>query len=335
MLRLASLQSSHLAGSLTTKRYYVRRWHKLAPYFSKGDVMAKLTMAKLSRMKTYVPAKQRKDKENQNDKLKRLGRVHQLVFSSDSKYVVGFMIARPDIAGMVKQKDVFVALDAISVDEKTVICKDDKDAFDDAACKRLGINFDRCIIWEGCDVITKSGTFLGYVMDACFDAGTGVVDYFSAQEGSAASALVGTFDIPAAWVYGFEKGKMIVRDEAASIELSGGLAAKAGEGYAVAKDKAKEGVAKADEVASKAVDKGSHALGGVIGRAKNSVKEIGDSYQEGLGTKTDSTAGAQKVENQAAKNDNVQRAAQAVGSQLKKSKGMFSDFMREFKDASK
>lgn len=297
--------------------------------------MGKLTMAKLSRMKTYVPAKQRKGKESNEDKQKKLGRVHQLVFSADSKTVVGFMIVRPDIAGMIKQKDVFVALDAVSIEENTVVCKVDKDAFDDAACKRLGLDLDSCIIWEGCDVVTKSGTFLGYVMDACFDLNSGVVDYFSAQEGSTASALVGTFDIPAAWVYGFSKGKMIVRDEAASLELSGGLAAKAGEGYAVAKDKAKVGVAKADEAAAKAVDKGSHALGGVIGRAKASVKEFGDSYQEGRGTATSSTTQTKKVENSPANNDNMQKAAQAVGDQLKKSKGMFSDFMREFKDASK
>lgn len=304
--------------------------------------MAKLTMAQLSRMKTYVPGKARKGEKPSEDNIKKLGRVHQLVFSPDSRYVVGFMIKRPDIAGMIKQDDRFVALDAIEVREKAVVCSDEKGAFDKDAVKRLGLDFDHCIIWEGCDVKTQSGQYLGYVMDACFDSATGAVDYFAAQEGSTASALVGNFEIPAAWLIKYENGCMIVRDEAADLELSGGIAGKAGEGYAVAKDKAKAGVAKADEVASKAVDKGSHALGGVIGRAKQGFEETASSFKEGMGeseakpaNSASSTTSSASGANSTTNGDNVQKAAQAVGSQLKKSKGMFSDFMREFKDASK
>lgn len=311
--------------------------------------MAKLTMAQLSRKKTYIPGKTRKGEAPSEDNIKKLGRVHQLVFAHDSKTVVGFMIKRPDIAGMVKQDDRFVPLDAVEFRENGIVCRGNKDDFDNAAAKRLGINLDTCIIWEGCDVKTQSGKYLGYVIDACFDSESGVVDYYAAQEGSTASAIVGNFEIPAAWLIAYKDGTMIVRDEAANLELSGGLAGKAGEGYAVAKDKAKEGVAKADEVASKAVDKGSHALGGFIGRAKQEASKIGASFQEGMGegseaagggssaasAGTASTAKTQGVENKPTNGDNVQKAAQAVGSQLKKSKGMFSDFMREFKDASK
>lgn len=303
--------------------------------------MPKFTMSQLSRMKVYVPGKPKKNQAPE-DALKKLGRVHNLVFAPDSRTVVGFMIKRPDIAGMVKQDDRFVSLDAVEVREKTVVCKGDKEFFDAPACKRLGIDFDSCIIWEGCDVKTQAGKFIGYVVDACFDLATGVVDYFSAQEGSTASALVGNFDIPAAWVLSYKGGTMVVRDEAANLELSGGLAGKAGEGYAVAKDKAKEGVAKADEAAAKAVDKGSHALGGVIGRTKQMFKETGEGFQEGMGgasapsaNRSTSTAGGTTVEKSSDNADNVQKAAQAVGEQLNKSKGMFSNFMREFKDASK
>lgn len=299
--------------------------------------MAKLSMSKLSRLKTYIPAKARKNADAASENLKKLGRVHQLVFSPDSKYVVGFMIKRPDIAAMIKQDDVFVPLDALKVQDNTVICRGNKDDFDKAAVKRLGIDFDHCIIWEGCDVKTQSGTYIGYVIDACFDSETGIVDYLAAQEGSTASALVGNFEIPAAWLIRYDNGCMVVRDEAANLELSGGLAGKAGEGYAVAKDKAKVGVAKADEAAAKAVDKGSHALGGLIGRAKAGAKEIGESFQEGAGTATSSpsTSGTSASANKSNNSDKVEQAAHKVGSQLKKSTGMFSDFMREFKDASK
>lgn len=298
--------------------------------------MPKFTMSQLSRMKVYVPTKPKKGQAPE-EALKKMGRVHNLVFAPDSRTVVGFMIKRPDIAGMIKQEDRFVAIDAIAVNDKAITCSSAQDAFDQAACKSRNIDFDSCIIWEGCDVKTQAGQFLGYVVDACFDLSTGVVDYFAAQEGSTASALVGNFEIPAAWVLSYKGGTMVVRSEAANLELSGGLAGKAGEGYAVAKDKAKEGVAKADEAAAKAVDKGSHALGGVIGRTKQTFAETASGFKEGMGTsdKAVSTASGTKVEKQANNADNVQKAAQAVGNQLNKSKGMFSDFMREFKEASK
>lgn len=309
----------------------------------KREPMAKITISQINRAKTYVPGKVKKGEAPSEDNLKKLGRLHNVVFAPDSRSVVGFMIKRPDIAGMVKQDDRFVALDAIDVHEKALVCRGNKDDFDRDACKRLSIDFDACIIWEGCDVKTVSGSYLGYVVDSCFDTTSGLVDYFAAQEGSTASSLVGNFEIPAAWVLSYKNGVMIVRDEAANLELSGGLAGKAGEGYAIAKDKAKVGVAKADEVAAKAVDKGSHALGNFMGHAKNEAKKIGDSFQEGLGNDAASKASAgqtsttngSKVAKSSNNADNVQRAAQAVGGQLNKTKGMFSDFMREFKDASK
>ncbi|MCI1318610.1 MAG: PRC-barrel domain containing protein, partial [Atopobiaceae bacterium] len=44
---------------------------------------------------------------------KRLGKVHQVVFSPNGRQVVGILISRPDVAGMVKRDDVFCALDSI------------------------------------------------------------------------------------------------------------------------------------------------------------------------------------------------------------------------------
>ena len=221
----------------------------------------------------------------------------------------------------------------------------------------------------------ESGKFLGYVMDARFDLATGDVDCFCAQEGEAASALVGSFEIPAAWVLRYSKGTMVVRDEAATLQLSGGLAGKAGEGYAVVKDKAKETVAKAGAAAGEAVDKGSHALGGALGRLGAGMKQAVGNFQDesGVGRKPTGekavakggksvadvaarTAGAKSATAKPAaasrarasakpssankpQTDDVSKAAgkaaRAVGEQLGKTSGMFSGFLREFKDASK
>ena len=129
---------------------------------------------------------------------------------------------------------------------------------------------------------------------------------------------------------------MIVRDQAAELELSGGLAAKAGEGYAHAKDGAKKATAKFDDAASKAVDKGAHGLGRMIGKAKSKVREAKASYDEAAGADPAQTSpGESKVASSSASADNGAKVAKAVGEQLGKTKGMFSGFIREFKEASK
>ena len=314
--------------------------------------MAKQMMVKLVGSRVYVHGKQTK-KQRKNDQPadpKKIGKVHNLVFSADSRVVVGVMLKRPDIAGMVKRDDRFIPLDALKFVDAGVICRGEKGDFDKDACKRLSHDLDQCIIWGGADVYCESGKFLGYVMDARVDVETGEVDCFCVQEGSAASSLVGTFDIPAAWVIRYDRGRMIVKDQAAKIELSGGLAGKAGEGYAAAKEGAKQAASKAGAAASAAVDKGSHGLGKVIGKAKVGVQRAVEDFQEASGADGASRAGkaaantavgdasaaaGNGVAQAKAASDNGQKAARAVGEQLGKTKGMFSGFLREFKDASK
>lgn len=314
--------------------------------------MAKQMMVKLVGSRVYVHGKQTK-KQRKNDQPadpKKIGKVHNLVFSADSRVVVGVMLKRPDIAGMVKRDDRFIPLDALKFVDAGVICRGEKGDFDKDACKRLSLDLDHCIIWGGADVYCESGKFLGYVMDARVDVETGEVDCFCVQEGSAASSLVGTFDIPAAWVIRYDRGRMIVKDQAAKIELSGGLAGKAGEGYAAAKEGAKQAASKAGAAASVVVDKGSHGLGKVIGKAKVGVQRAVEDFQEASGADGASRAGkaaantavgdasaaaGNGVAQAKAASDNGQKAARAVGEQLGKTKGMFSGFLREFKDASK
>lgn len=314
--------------------------------------MAKQMMVKLVGSRVYVHGKQTK-KQRKNDQPadpKKIGKVHNLVFSADSRVVVGVMLKRPDIAGMVKRDDRFIPLDALKFVDAGVICRGEKGDFDKDACKRLSLDLDHCIIWGGADVYCESGKFLGYVMDARVDVETGEVDCFCVQEGSAASSLVGTFDIPAAWAIRYDRGRMIVKDQAAKIELSGGLAGKVGEGYAAAKEGAKQAASKAGAAASVAVDKGSHGLGKVIGKAKVGVQRAVEDFQEASGADGASRAGkaaantavgdasaaaGNGVAQAKAASDNGQKAARAVGEQLGKTKGMFSGFLREFKDASK
>ena len=156
---------------------------------------------------------------------KRLGKVHFPVFTADGRSVVGFMVSPPDVAGMIKQPDRFVARDAVRVYEGVIAVDDAKGSYDAAAAKRLGIDLDTCIIWTGMDVVTVQGTKLGYCSDAAFNPKTGAVTSFTLTGGAAAAALLGTIEMPVRYLKGYRDGAMIVDDEAATLELSGGAAA--------------------------------------------------------------------------------------------------------------
>lgn len=236
------------------------------------------TMNQLMGLKVFkpLPEKKRLKKDGTPRNLPKLGKVHNVVFSPDGSKVVGLLVKRPDVAGMVARDDVFLGVDSFDQTERGLVCTRGDDSFDDAARKRLSLDWDRCIIWGGMDVRSVSGKYLGFVSDIFF-ADTGRIDHVLATDGGVANALVGGFEIPVGLLRGTKDGSMIVDDTAEDIALSGGLAARAGEGVANLKLKGKD----AGKKASVAVDKGSFALGQAIGKAKNAIKEA----QEGDETK--------------------------------------------------
>ena len=236
-----------------------------------------LRVADVVGLKVFKGKKTRKGEE----KYSKLGKVHMAVFSPDGMSVVGFTVKRPDIAGMVKRPDFFMARDAFGVIEKGLLLTNERDGVDDRARERLGIDWDACIMWTGMDARTSDGKDLGYVNDAVFDAHVGKVQRFSVGDGSVAQSLVGSLEIPADMVRGYSKGYMIVDPEAANLKLSGGAAAVAGEGYAKAKVAGKKTAKKAGAAASVAVDKGSFALGRALGKAKRAIDDArADAAQE-------------------------------------------------------
>lgn len=216
--------------------------------------------------------------------LKRLGKIHNPVFTPDGLTLAGFMVRLPDIAGMVKQDDRFVALDALDVVDGQLVSADRKDSYDAAAAKRLGIDLDTCIIWTGMDVVTKSGKKLGLCVDADCNGTTGKVRMFSVTPGAASTLLVGTIQMPASFLRGYRSGCMVVDDEVADIDFSGGAAAKAAVVSKKVGDQVKKGARALDESGSKAVDKGSRALGKQLGRTKGMFKAFVSEYKEAAGS---------------------------------------------------
>ena len=208
------------------------------------------------------------------DVYQKLGKVHNAVFSPDGKKVVGLMVKRPDVAGMIKREDAFLAWDSFKIqDEKTLLVTRVEDGLDVAARKRLALDWDSCIMWTGMDAKTVSGKPLGYVSDAEFDEKTGRVTRFLTADGGMARALIGSFVITPEMVRGYANGFMVVDPGDKAVELDGGLAGAAGEGYARAKAKGAEVGKKVGAVAGEAVDKGSFALGRAIGKAKRAIAD--------------------------------------------------------------
>ena len=234
--------------------------------------------------------------------LRLVGKVHQAVFYPDGRTVAGLLLMRPDIGGMIRREDVFVTLDSVAYDDRGLVAWRGEASFDDAARERLGLDWDACIIWCGMDAKTDTGKELGWVSDIEFSPKSGRVKAFLVDDGSVAKSLVGSVAIPPELLVGYKDGFMVVKDEASSLSLTGGLAAQAGEGYA----KAKEQGRKVAESAAEATYAGARGVGRAIGKAKRSYKK---------------TKGKD--------------ASKLIGEHAKGARTMFSSCMDEYRKASK
>ena len=319
-----------------------------------------------------------KGKHAGEERFSKLGKIHNVVFApfkqGQSSQVVGVMVQKPDIAGMIKQDDAFVTLESLETIEQGLCVKDSENNVDKAAIKRLNLDFDTCILWHGMEARTKSGKTLGYVSGAEFDQVTGMVSAFLVGDGAGSEALVGSFSIKPEWLLGYSNGAMVLSDEAADAQLTGGLAAKAGEGYAAAAAKASEATAKAGKAVAEATEKGAFALGKTLAKAKHAIEDATEPDAEDDSERpdpvaaedvrlekpsaeeqsaadkaaadksatekaaTDKTAASKSDAKPASKSSakaTANKAAKGFGMQLGRMGKMFSDFKDEFDKASK
>ena len=168
----------------------------------------KVFITKKARAKKPKKGEKAPEGEQSGERLSKLGKIHMAVFTPNGRSMVGYLVARPDVAGMVKREDVFVAYDSLAACEKGFRVVDEDKAFDDKARERLGVDWDACIMWAGMDTRTESGRELGYVGDAEFDDATGKVTKFLVGDGGMATALVGSVEIPPSMLVGYSKGRM-------------------------------------------------------------------------------------------------------------------------------
>lgn len=259
---------------------------------------------------------------------KRIGKVHHFVFHPRARRVVGFTVKRPDIALMAHRSDVFVAIDRFDIVNGRIVIQPGKDSMGKPACKRLGVNWDDCVMWQGILLMTEAGTRCGYVGDVRFATESGEVQTVFLDRGKTADLLLGFTELPANLIRGFKlgvgdklngededgedflRGAIIVDDEVLTMESEGGLAEKAGAASAVAANKASQAVEAAKPVVAETAQK----AGAVASAAASKASEA-------------ASVAASKAE--VAVND----GAFKLGQQLGKTRGMFSSFKEEYRRA--
>ena len=256
-------------------------------------------------------------KKNDPDAMKKMGRVRACVFHPKQKRCVGLLVKRPDVALLFHRPNMFVAVDGYDVVDGNIVVHEGPQAVDKGACKALGINLDDCVLWAGLAVMCEDGTDFGVVGDVLFHPQSGAVETLVVSKGATANTLLGQRNVPASAIRGFRRGMgtqlyvaddddaaalgcILVDDSVKDMDVSGGVAEKAGAATAVATDqakrvvrrvqpkaqeavdKAKPTVQKAAKAAGEAVDKGAFVTGRQIGRATGMFSSFKDEFSKAM-----------------------------------------------------
>ena len=224
------------------------------------------------------------DDDGSEISVKSLGRIHFFVFEGLS--CIGALIKRPDVAYMFRRKDLFTSLNTFEIIDNTFILRGDFEKTSNAFLRENNIKLNTTVIWDGMNVKTRSGEMLGCVDTVCIDENSGEIDYIKVSNGATSGALLGSRVLSREYLVGFNSGEgarlltngasdeessahVLVKDEAASVELSGGAAEKA----AVASVKAQ---AKASKAARDIKEKVQPALDAGKGAARKAASTGGD-----------------------------------------------------------
>lgn len=191
---------------------------------------------------------------------RRVGRVADVLFAPTGRRVAGFVVQRPRFLWLFDRKDRYVALDRCDLAKREVTVRSGRDAWGRTAASRLGFSWDDAVIWVGMPAATERGDGLGKVRDGLFDPATGELDALGLTGGLTADVAVGVRDLPADLVRGFDGSAVVLSNEAATVDTSGGAAVAAGKGAAVAKKAGVDAAKKAAEAGRTAAAYGSAAV---------------------------------------------------------------------------
>ena len=116
---------------------------------------------------------------------KRIGKVKSCVFHPTERRCIGFIVKRPDLLWMFHRKDIFVALGGFDFADGRIRVKPDAPTSGHAVCRAMGLDWDKCVLWEGLPIMTADETAVGFVNNITFDIETGQVEAVEASNGEA------------------------------------------------------------------------------------------------------------------------------------------------------
>ena len=281
---------------------------------------------------------------------KRIGKVKSCVFHPTERRCIGFIVKRPDLLWMFHRKDIFVALDGFDFVDGRIRIKPDAPTSGHAICRAMGLDWDKCVLWEGLPIMTADETAVGFVSNITFDIETGQVEAVEASNGATAKLLLGTLEVPASCIAGFKhgmgadlavkedsreageevvfKGAILVSDDVWELSPEGGWAEAAGKFMAKAGARARETAAAAKEAADAAKPKVEAATAAAGAAVKEGAEGVGRQVSA-----TKDAFGAFKEEfNKAAAGEETE-VGEEVAERESKTKGMFAAFKEEFDKA--
>jgi sporulation protein YlmC with PRC-barrel domain len=213
---------------------------------------------------------------------KSVGRVARALFDPAEPLLVGFEIRMRPLGYMLERARRYVPRSGVTLSSKKMTLAEGT-RLEKVTGTRAGVDWEQVVIWLGMPVRTASGKLLGEVKEADLDV-DGRVSRLVLTRGATSDVAVGMREVSGECVVGFAEGAVRLDDSVASPEFSGGLAAGAGKGAAVAKvtaERAAKGAVSAAVVAARAARRSSLAK-----RASSSWKGFAEGIKEGMSDDT-------------------------------------------------
>ena len=206
-----------------------------------------------------------------------------------------------------------MGLDAFDFVDGRIRIKPDAPTSGPAACKAMGISWDKCVLWEGLPLMTAEEVAVGFASNITFDVISGEVQAVEADNGATAKLLLGKLDVPADYILGFKRGMgadLAVRDDSRetgdAVEFKGAIVvsndvwelspeggwaeaagkwtakagAKASDAVAKAKPKVEAAAASATVAAGQAVSEGAQAVTKQVSATKDAFGAFKDEFSK-------------------------------------------------------
>jgi sporulation protein YlmC with PRC-barrel domain len=216
---------------------------------------------------------------------KTVGRVARALFDPADAVLLGFEVRMRPLGYLLERPRRYVLRSDVTISAKQATLME-KARLEKAGGTRSGVDWEEVVIWLKMPVRTASGKLLGEVKDADLDA-DGRVSRLVLTRGATSDVAIGVREVPGDSVLGFANGAVRLEDAVDTPEFSGGLAAGAGKGAAVAKvtaERAAKGAVSAAVVAARAAKRSRMAK-----QASSSWKGFTEGIRQGMADDEDGT----------------------------------------------